>query len=48
MAKNIFRGLNKLNKLVLPKLSGKDPGKLSKWQQAVLAYRYYVLKRALD
>lgn len=48
MAKSIFRLLNKFNKAVLPKLSGKDPSKLSKWEQALLAYRYYILTRSLD
>lgn len=48
MRKTIFRVLNKLNKAVLPKLSGKDPNKLSKWEQGILAYRYYILTRSLD
>ncbi|HLS94805.1 MAG TPA: hypothetical protein VK017_04545 [Sphingobacterium sp.] len=48
MRKAIFKTLNKINKAILPKLSGKDPVKLTKWQQAVLAYRYYVLTRSLD
>ncbi|MBD1432657.1 hypothetical protein H8B06_07470 [Sphingobacterium sp. DN00404] len=48
MTKSIFRLLNKLNRTILPKLSGKDPGKLTKWEQAILAYRYYVLTRSLD
>ncbi|WP_165384656.1 hypothetical protein [Sphingobacterium corticibacterium] len=48
MTKSIFRLLNKLNRSILPKLSGKDPSKLTKWEQAILAYRYYVLTRSLD
>ncbi len=48
MVKSIFRLLNRLNKAALPKLSGKDPSKLSKWEQALLAYRYYILTRSLD
>ena len=48
MKKSIFRVLNKLNKAILPKLSGKDPSKLTKWEQGLLAYRYYILTRSLD
>jgi len=48
MKKLIFRTLNKINKAVLPKLSGKDPSKLAKWEQAILAYRYYILTRSLE
>ena len=43
MKRAFFKTLVKLNKLVLPKLSGKDPSTLTKAQQAVLAYRYWVL-----
>ncbi|WP_165319183.1 hypothetical protein [Sphingobacterium sp. SGG-5] len=48
MKKYLFRLLNKLNKAFLPKYSKLDPSKLSKLQQAVVAYRYYVLINALD
>ncbi|SKB53868.1 MULTISPECIES: hypothetical protein [Chryseobacterium] len=48
MKKSIFRFLNKMNKAVLPKLSDKDPTKLTKVQKAILAYRYFVLTNSLD
>ncbi|SJN48402.1 hypothetical protein FM107_17130 [Sphingobacterium sp. JB170] len=48
MTKSIFKFLNTVNKAVLPKLSQKDPASLTKWQQALLAYRYFVLTRSLD
>lgn len=48
MKKSIFRFLNKINKAVLPKLSDKDPTKLTKLQKGILAYRYFVLTNSLD
>ncbi|WP_165592820.1 hypothetical protein [Chryseobacterium sp. JAH] len=48
MKKSIFRLLNKINKAVLPKLSDKDPSKLTKVQKGILAYRYFVLTNSLD
>ncbi|WP_167442956.1 MULTISPECIES: hypothetical protein [Chryseobacterium] len=48
MKKSIFRFLNKMNKAVLPKLSDKDPTKLTKVQKAILAYRYFILTNSLD
>jgi len=43
MKKSFFKMLNSINKKILPSFIGKDPAKLSKVQQAILAYRYYVL-----
>lgn len=48
MKKSIFRLLNKINKSILPKLSGKDPAKLTKLQKGILAYRYFVLINSMD
>jgi len=48
MKKNLFKILNKINQLVLPKYAKQDPTKLSKLQQAVVAYRYYILVNSLD
>ena len=48
MKKTLFKTLNKINKEVLPKLSKKDPSTLTKWEQALTAYRYYVLTQSLD
>lgn len=43
MKKSFFKILNSINKKILPSFIGKDPAKLSKMQQAILAFRYYVL-----
>ncbi|MDQ1097520.1 MULTISPECIES: hypothetical protein [Chryseobacterium] len=48
MKKSFFKFLNRVNKAVLPKLSGKDPNSLTKLQKAILAYRYFVLVNSLD
>lgn len=48
MKKSFFRVLNKINKAVLPKLSGKDPNTLTTVQKGILAYRYFVLVNSLD
>lgn len=48
MKKSVFRFLNKLNKFILPRYSHKDPSTLNKVQQAIVAYRYYILTNALD
>lgn len=48
MKKSVFRLLNKINKAVLPKLSDKDPAKLTKLQKGILAYRYFVLINSMD
>ncbi len=48
MKKAFFRGLNKINKKLLPKLGGQDPLKMNKFQKGMLAYRYYVLINSLD
>ncbi|MFC4380165.1 MULTISPECIES: hypothetical protein [Chryseobacterium] len=48
MKKSFFRLLNVINKKVLPKLSKKDPNKLTKIEKGILAYRYFVLVNSLD
>ncbi len=48
MKKGFFKFLNKINQKILPKYSKEDPSKLSKLQQAVVAYRYYVLIQSMD
>lgn len=48
MKKSFFKILNALNKAVLPKYSKQDPSTLSKLQQAIVAFRYYVLINSLD
>ena len=48
MKKSLFKLLNKINKAILPRYSRQDPSGLSKIQQAITAYRYYVLINSLD
>ncbi len=48
MRKSVFKVLNKINKMVLPKLSDKDPSKLTKLQKGILAYRYFVLVNSME
>ena len=48
MKKSFFRVLNKFNKAFLPKLSKKDPLKLTKFEKILLGYKYYVLINSLD
>ncbi|PJJ68047.1 hypothetical protein [Chryseobacterium geocarposphaerae] len=48
MKKSFFKFLNKINKAILPKMSNKDPNKLTKFQKGILAYRYFVLINSLD
>ncbi|MBD1429627.1 MULTISPECIES: hypothetical protein [Sphingobacterium] len=48
MKKKFFKILNNINKAILPKYSKLDPSKLSKFQQAIVAFRYYVLTNSLD
>ncbi|MBK8500021.1 MAG: SsrA-binding protein [Flavobacteriales bacterium] len=47
MKKNLFRFLARLNKLLLPKMWGKDLARLSKLQKAIVGWRYYVTRNAL-
>lgn len=48
MKKLFFKILNRFNKAVLPKLSKKNPLKLTKLEKGITAYRYYVLINSLD
>ena len=46
----MFKILAQINKLILPSFTkqGLDVTKAKKWQMAMIGYRYYVTKRALD
>jgi len=46
----MFKILAKLNKLLLPNFTkqGLDIAKAKKWQLALIAWKYYVTKKALD
>ncbi|MCB0401727.1 MAG: SsrA-binding protein [Flavobacteriales bacterium] len=50
MNKQWFKFLAQLNKMLLPSFSKRrlDPSKFNKMQLAVLGWRAYVTKRALD
>jgi hypothetical protein len=47
MKKFIFKTLAALNKIILPRYSKKDITKLTKSQQAIVAYRYWVTLNSL-
>ena len=47
MKKTFFKLIVLLNNKLLPKLSGKDPAKLNKFQLALTAFRYWALKNSL-
>ncbi|MBK0369000.1 SsrA-binding protein [Flavobacterium agrisoli] len=46
----MFKILAKINKLLLPSFTkqGLDLAKAKKWQLALIGYRFYVTKKALD
>lgn len=46
----MFKILAKTNKLILPSFTKKqlDLSKANKWQIAIIGWRFYVTKRALD
>ncbi len=50
MKKHFFKLLAKLNKLLLPSFSKRqlDIAKAKKWQLAIIGWRAYVTKNALD
>jgi hypothetical protein len=47
MKKAFFKLIVLLNKKLLPKLSGKDPAKLNKFELALTGFRYWALKNSL-
>jgi hypothetical protein len=48
MKKSVFKILAQVNKWVLPRYSKKDITKLSKLEQAIVAYRYWVTIHAIE
>lgn len=48
MKKKLFKLINHINRIILPRYSHKDPSKLNRIQQAIVAYRYYILVQSLD
>ncbi len=47
MERAFFRLLARLNRLLLPKLWDKDLTRLTKFQKAIVAWRFFVTSRAL-
>jgi hypothetical protein len=48
MNKAFFKFLAKLNKVLLPSLAKLDMNKLSKYDKALIAYKYWVVMHVLD
>ncbi len=50
MSKTVYKALARINKTVLPSFTkrGLDLAKASKLQLAILGWRYYILKKAMD
>jgi len=46
--KALFKFLARVNKFILPKYSNKNLDHLSKIDKAVIAYRYYITKNAIN
>jgi hypothetical protein len=46
----MYKLIAQINRLILPSFTKKrlDIAKASKWQMAIIGYRYYVTTRALD
>jgi hypothetical protein len=48
MKKGFFKTLALLNRVFLPSMGKKDLTKLTKFQKALVAYRYWVTLQVLD
>lgn len=48
LKKTVFKALALINKAILPRYSQRDITKLSKFDQALIGYRYWVTKNALE
>ena len=48
MKKSLFKALATLNKWILPHYSKRDLSKLSKFDQVLIAFRYWVTKNSLE
>lgn len=48
MKKSLFKFLAGINKWVLPRYSKRDLSKLSKLDQALIAFRYWVTKNSVE
>lgn len=48
MKKSLFRTLARINKWLLPRYSKRDLSRITKVDQAIIAFRYWVTRNALD
>ena len=48
MSKTFFKLLARIKKVIIPRYSKRDITRLSKFDQALIAYRYWVTKNSLD
>ena len=48
LAKSFFKILAKINRVILPRYSKRDINALSKFDKALVAYRYWVTIHAID
>lgn len=48
MSKTIFKILAKINSIIIPRYSKRDITKLSKFDKALVAYRYWVTLHVLE
>lgn len=48
MKKSLFKLLANINKRILPRYSQRDLSRLSRLDQAIIAFRYWVTKNALE
>ncbi len=48
MKKDLFKTLARINKVILPRISKRNLNRLSKFEKAVVAYRYWVTVNSLD
>ncbi|HNR73271.1 MAG: hypothetical protein UZ12_BCD005002746 [Bacteroidetes bacterium OLB12] len=48
MKKGLFKTLARINKVILPRISKRNLNRLSKFEKAVVAYRYWVTVNSLD
>jgi hypothetical protein len=48
LSKTFFKILARVNKAIIPRYSKRDINRLSKFDQALIAYRYWVTKNSLD
>ncbi len=48
MKKMFFKMLAKINRAIVPRMSKHDLTRLTKFQKAIVAYRYWVTLNALD